>query len=130
MTNNNSSLIHSIYIPKINSAPTHEFRITIISYYHIIITKNHKLIQNMLWKINQPFGIVFNLGFSLEQEEARRGVRPGKEGNWKSSALGGAPSAVVQRSPVSRARRRTPARTARRAVGERWFSEGERGHEE
>jgi hypothetical protein len=130
MSNNNNSLIHRIYIPKINSAHTHEFQITTFSYYHIIITKIHKLIQNMLWKINQHFGVVFNLGFSHALGEARRGVRPGKEWKGKGSASGGAPSAVVRLSPASRARRRTPARAARRAVSERWFSEGERGREE
>jgi hypothetical protein len=36
----------------------------------------------MLWKINQHFGVVFNLGFSLVQGEARRGcsVGQGREG--------------------------------------------------
>jgi hypothetical protein len=90
MSNNNNSLIHHIYIPKINSSHTHEFRITTFSYYHIIITKIHKLIQNMLWKINQYFGVVFNLGLArVKGESSTRGGGSVEWGRGRGSASGG-----------------------------------------
>jgi hypothetical protein len=115
MSNNNNSLIHRIYIPKINSSHTHEFRITTFSYYHIIITKIHKLIQNILWKINQHFGLSSTLDLLVWRGKARRGgggvVRMGR---GRGSAAGGLRRVLcVQRSSGGRSVHGAAARARR-----------------
>jgi hypothetical protein len=64
MSNNNNSLIHThIYLPKINSAHTHESQITTFPYYNTT-HKNSQINSNHDFKNKFDFWVVFNLALN------------------------------------------------------------------